>query len=191
MKSLKKILFPGLVVILLGGMVACNNSTETEVTTEDSMKNTDTSASNNSTLSAAEASLIKDLVAGNIGEIKAAQMAKEKSANAGVKEAANMLETDHTAVLNDLKSFATKYNVEVPVEEDAASKDLATDLSDESGAAFDKKWTEKLIDKHEKTISKVESADVTNAELKNWAAGVLPKLKAHRDHLVALKDKLK
>ncbi|MBA4056260.1 MAG: hypothetical protein C0490_16210 [Marivirga sp.] len=128
-----------------------------------------------------DADFVVNTVAANYAEIKLAQLALNKSDDAKVKELATKLEADHTKILNELKEYANKRGIAVPMEEtNEATKDI-TDLSEKDAKDFDEKWCEVLEDKHEKTINKFESRiDKTeDVELKNWISATLPDLKSH------------
>jgi len=104
-----------------------------------------------------------------------------------------MLEMDNNAALNQLKDLSGKKSINVPSEEDQDAKDNYKNLSEKSGKEFDKAWCEALVDKHKKTIDKLEDIADDNADpdLKNWAATILPKIRTHHDKLMACHDKLK
>lgn len=128
-----------------------------------------------------DADFVVNTVAANYAEIKLAQLALNKSDDAKVKELATKLEADHTKILNELKQYANKRGIAVPMEEtDDATKDI-NKLSEKDAKDFDEEWCEVLEDKHQKTINKFESRiDKTeDVELKNWMSATLPDLKSH------------
>ena len=165
---------------------------DTTATTKNEAENTNDSAL---ATKAAEkdAQFVVDVVASNYGEVKLAKLAQDKSSNKEIKDVAKMLETDHSAVLNDLKSMASNKNITVPTEENAASKDKVQELTNAKTAEFDKEWCETLMDNHKNSISKFENAanDVTDPDLKNFVNTVLPKLRIHHDKLMECHKKLK
>lgn len=140
-----------------------------------------------------DADFVVNTVAGNYAEIKLAQLALNKSADSKVKEMATKLEEDHTKILNDLKAYADKHGIVVPMEEtDDAAKDM-NDLAEKDAKDFDEKWCEMLEDKHQKTIDKFEARiDKTeDPELKNWISATLPALKSHHEMLKQHEDSMK
>jgi putative membrane protein len=179
-------------------VVACGDAggdaehSDTTATTKNEAENKNDSAMPTKA-SEKDAQFVVDVVAANYGEIKLAQLAEKKSTNQEVKSLATMLENDHTAVLNDLKSLASNKGITVPTEETAAAKDKEKDLSDDKASAFDKEWCETLMDNHKNSISKFENAanDLVDADLKNFASTVLPKLRVHHDKLMECHKKLK
>ena len=190
MKHLKN-LFVGAFAV---AMVACNDNSTTTATDKDSTTE-QTNANNNTSTGVAEkdAQFVSDVTASNLAEIKMAQLAQQKGTNQEVKDIAKMLETDHSAVLSDLRNFASSKSITVPTEEKQDAKDMNDKLSKKSGKEFDKDWVEHMIDGHKKSISKFESAqnDLTDAELKTWAGNTLPKLRTHLAKLQQCETNLK
>jgi putative membrane protein len=140
-----------------------------------------------------DADFVANTVAANYGEIKFAQLANQNSSNAEVKQVANMLITEHTKSLGELKTLAQTKAITVPVEEDDEARRKTERFSDEAGKDFDKKWCREMIDRHEETINKFEKRlDKTeDAELKAWINQTLPHLRMHLDKLNACHDKIK
>jgi len=140
-----------------------------------------------------KASFVVNAAGGNIGEIRLAQLAEEKSSSKELKEIAKMLEKDHTAALNDLKTLATNKAISIPTDEPDKIKETIKDLSDDKPADFDKAWTKTLMDKHEKTINDYEKAlgELKDDEIKAWINNVLPKIRTHHDKLMAYNSKVK
>ena len=132
-----------------------------------------------------DADFVVKTVESNYAEIKLAKLAKEKATDNKVKDMANMLEKDHTRILDELKAYANKHGISVPLEE---SKDAAkdyNDLAEKNGGDFDKNWVDALEDKHEKSINNFESRlDKTeDPELKEWITATLPGLRTHLEML--------
>src|SRR5688572_11605889 len=181
------IVWLALLSIVLAGFVSCNSSKdESKTQAEDANKEKFDKAAEK------DAQFVVDQVSGNYAEVKLAQLAQQKSTNPEIKSIAAMLESDHTAVLNDLKSFATKKNISIPAEEPQDAKDKIQKLNEEQTTAFDKKWCDELKDKHMKGIKTYEDAstNLEDPELKSWAANLVPKLKMHHEKLEACHKKL-
>lgn len=140
-----------------------------------------------------DANFIVDAVAGNYAGIKMAQMALTTSTSAQVKDIARMLEADHTKMLNELKGYATKNGISIPMEESQEAKNNMKDLSEKNWNDFDKKWCSLLVNKHEKTISSFEDRwnKTEDTELKDWINKTLPGLKSHLEMLKEHEEKMK
>lgn len=142
-----------------------------------------------------DAALVNDLIAGNATEIEMANTAIEKSDNREVKDLAAMLKDDHTMLMNQLKEYAAKHAISIRNQDpDKAVKDTRKMAEKNPPDEFDKKWCSEMLDKHGKTISKMEAAavdDATNPDLKAWINTTLPKIRQHRDKLTELNVSLK
>ncbi len=128
-----------------------------------------------------DADFVVNTVAANYAEIKFAQLALNKSTNPAVKKMATTLEADHRKILDDMKAYAGKNGIAVPMSEsEDASKDIEK-LAEKDADEFDEKWFDMLEDKHKKTIDKFEARiDKTeDVELKNLISATLPGLKSH------------
>jgi len=123
-----------------------------------------------------------------------AQLAQQKAANKDVKDLGQMLEKDHSAVLSELRSYASQKNIEVPAEETQEAKDAYNEFTKKSGKEFDKDWCDLMEKKHKDGISKFEGlANEADAdpELKSIVNKTLPTLRSHLDHVMQCKNKLK
>lgn len=129
-----------------------------------------------------DADFIVKVVAGNYAEVQLAQLALNRSANAGVKKTATMLKANHAEIITQLKGYAAKNGITVPIEETDEAKREYSNLADEKDLNdFNEKWYDKLADNHEESINYFEKRlDKTeDIELKNWITSTLPGLKNH------------
>jgi putative membrane protein len=176
-------------------LAACNNQGGDQTGTNDTTAAANKSDSSTSSgVRAQDQDFVKTVVAANMGEVKMAQLAEQKAAAKDVKELAQMLEKDHTAVLSELKGYASNKNIEVPSEETQEAKDTYNEFSKKSGKEFDKDWCEVMEKKHKQSISKFEEvANDANsdADLKSFVNKTLPTLRTHLDHVMQCKNKLK
>lgn len=198
MKNLKHIVLAASVL----AMAACNDTANDKANNE-TTTTTDTAASTNTAVDTAnragaplaekDAQFLMDVTAGNMGEIKLAQLAQQKASSQDVKDLAKMLETDHSAVLSEARTFGSNRSVTLPNEEKPEGKDAYNMLNKKTGKEFDKDWCEHMIDMHKKGIAKFENAqnDLADADLKSWVGNTLPKLRTHLDRLTEVKKKLK
>jgi putative membrane protein len=141
-----------------------------------------------------DADFIVSVMAGNYAEVKLAQLALDRSANEGVKKTATMLIADHTKLITELKGYATKNGISVPLEETDDAKREYRNLAEEKGLAdFDEKWCDKLADNHEESINYFERRlnKTEDMELRNWITSTLPGLRSHLKMLRASEEGLK
>ena len=174
---------------------ACNNSGTAESATTDSTTTitTDTNRTATGTVAEKDAQFLMDVAASNMAEIRLAQLAQQKGNAKEMKDIGKMLETDHSAVLADLKNFASARSVTLPAEEKEEAKSYYNDVSAKTGKEFDKDMCGHLIEAHKKGIKKFEDAqtDLSDAEIKTWTTNVLPKLRNHLSMLEDAQNKLK
>lgn len=133
-----------------------------------------------------DADFVVNTLASNYAEVRLAQLALNRSSDAGVKDMAKMLETDHNRLISELKTYADKNGIVVPIEETSEDKEDINKLASEADAnKFDEKWCEELKDRHQKSINKFEKRleRTEDMELKNWVNATLPALKMHLDML--------
>ena len=132
-----------------------------------------------------DADFVVNTVASNYAEIKLAQLAKGKATDAKIKKMADMLEKDHTRIVDELTAYANKHGISVPLEETTEAAKDYDQLAEKTGGEFDEKWCETLEDKHEKSINNFEARlDKTeDPELKDWITATLPGLRTHLEML--------
>ena len=198
MKTLKQLML----VALLAGLAACNDSGTADTAEDGKSADTaqtarDTNNANNTgtgtALAEKDAQFLSDVAASNMAEIKMGQLAQQKGNSQDVKDLGKMLETDHSAVLGEIRNFSSQHSVTLPGEEKPEAKDMHNTLNGKTGKEFDKDWCGHMIDMHQKGIAKFESMqnDAANADLKTWIANTLPKLRTHLDKLKECQAKLK
>lgn len=130
---------------------------------------------------------------GGMMEVEMGKLAQEKAQNPRVKAFATMMVNDHSKANDELKALASQKGITLPAELSTETKKHIEDLGKKTGKDFDKDYMSMMVDDHDKDVSKFEKApdDVTDQELKTWAANTLPTLKAHQDSAKAIKDALK
>jgi putative membrane protein len=140
-------------------------------------------ASPKDTLDAADVKFVKHMGADGMAEVKLAGLAVQKSGRPEVKALAEMIVTDHTAANAEVAELAKTKGVELS---DTISPDHAATfqaLEKTSATEFDKAYLADVVSSHKKCINHCEDAakDAKDADVKAWAAKVLPTLKAHLD----------
>jgi putative membrane protein len=124
-------------------------------------------------------------------EIELGKLA-QKSANADIKALGQMMVDEHTKSSAATKALAAKKNITLPPSLTEKGQEAFKDLNDKTGADFDKKYAEMMVDGHEKTIEKMEKASekATDEEVRMWAANMLPTLRKHLEHAKTTKEKV-
>jgi putative membrane protein len=130
------------------------------------------------------------VVAANQVDVDAGQLALKKSKNEEVKEFAQQMVTDHTAVNKAAVELVTKLQV-TPEESDASrglvksGAETRAKLEALDGEAFDRAYIDNEVAYHKAVIGVLDSQlipSASNAELKSTLVGVKPAFDAHLKH---------
>ncbi|PCI41272.1 MAG: hypothetical protein COB41_10795 [Proteobacteria bacterium] len=137
-----------------------------------------------------DANIAAIVVGANNIDISAGNIALKRSNNAKVKDFAQRMVTDHTAVLNSAVKLVTKLGV-TPVNNDLVatlakqSQEHEKKLNTLSGKAFDKSYIDHEVAYHEAVIGVIEGQlipSAQNQELKALLVSVMPAFRAHLKH---------
>jgi putative membrane protein len=129
----------------------------------------------------ADASFLKDAAAANLAEISAAQLALSKTSNDGVKQFAQKMIDDHTAMEKDVEADASALDVSLPREPRKSDRIQADKLKALSGAEFDKAYVSAQVKDHKKVLAemKQENASTQNPQLKDLTTKGSAKVAEH------------
>lgn len=129
---------------------------------------------------------------GGLAEVEMSRVAATKATNAEVKQFAQMMIADHTKANAELKTLAAKKNVALPTEVTSSQRSAIDDLSKLSGAEFDRRYVEAMVDAHETDVDLFEdNTDNSDADVKAFATKTLPTLKKHLETIKGIQGKLK
>ena len=131
--------------------------------------------------SSADTAFIRKAANGGMTEVELGKIAEKNGTKAEVKEFGESMVKDHGKANDDLKSVASKMNVEVPEKVNAKHQATIDKLSKMSGESFDKAYAKQMVQDHKKTVADFESAqsNVKNEDLKKFITDTLPVLKEH------------
>jgi putative membrane protein len=120
---------------------------------------------------------------GDMYEIQAAEIALEKSQNAGVRDLATMIRTDHTAASEAFKPIAAREasNVEMPTGLDERRQGLIDNLRSAAPGDFDRVWLDQQVAAHNEalTLHRGFSDNADAPGLAGHARSVVPKIETH------------
>lgn len=118
---------------------------------------------------------------GDMYEIQAADIALERSRNAGVRELATMLKTDHTASSNALKAAlpTAGAGLTVPTALDQRRQGLIDNLRSAPADSFDATWLDQQIAAHNEALTLHRGFSDKDSPLAASARAVVPKIEAH------------
>ena len=137
--------------------------------------------------SGAEAFLI-DSIKGNNSEMKFGRLAASKGSSKAVKDFGTMLIEDHGKAGADALTLATSAGLaRTNATQPEADAEYAK-LEALTGADFDREFTRFMVEEHQKTIARFETAakDTQNAAIADFARKTLPTLKKHLDRAQSL-----
>jgi putative membrane protein len=138
------------------------------------------------------------VVAANQIDIDAGKLAKSRSKDKEVKDFAQQMITDHTAVNKQAGALAKKLGV-TPEDSDT-TKSLKQDASDNianlkklKGAQFDKAYVDHEVTYHQQVLDAIDKLlipSAQNAELKGLITKVRPAIATHLEHAKHLQASL-
>jgi len=127
-------------------------------------------------------------------EIAAGTLAMSKSENQLVKNYGNHMVEDHTAVGVELSALAQSKDWTISTELQAQEKVKIATLTALMGTDFDKEYAKMMVESHEDAVNLFTTASGSNGvmdtELRSFASGKLPTLKAHLEEAQTLKTEV-
>lgn len=138
------------------------------------------------------------VVAANNADIEAGRLAASKGTNPQVKEFANRMITDHSAVNKSATELVTRLGV--TPEENPTSQQLTqggeqhrSRLQGLSGAEFDRAYADHEVTYHQQVLDAIDNTlipNAQNAELKTLLQQTRPAIQAHLQHAKQLQSSL-
>lgn len=129
----------------------------------------------------------------NLEEISLGKLAQKKSTNKDIKELGKIMETAHTKALADLQKLAAKKSISIPTELTQDAKNLYQKLDGKSEKEFNKDYADKMVSGHKDAIDLFEkqSTESSDDDIRTWSTAMLPELRTHLDHAIAVQEKVK
>ena len=130
---------------------------------------------------ATDTGFVQKAAMGGIAEVEAGKLAQDKGASADVKQFGARMVADHGKANDELKSIASGKSIAVPADTDARHKKAKAMLEAKAGTSFDAAYKAQMVADHKETIAlfEKEAKSGKDAELKAFAAKMLPDLKDH------------
>lgn len=118
---------------------------------------------------------------GGILEVQLGKEVAQRATSPEVKQAAQMMVTDHTKANNELKALAAKKNITLPASLGDDQKKVFDDVLTKKGADLDKEYVQEMVKDHQDDIKEfTEAAEKAgDPEIKALAAKTVPVLKTH------------
>jgi len=175
---------------------ACNDTSDTESTTYNSTSSTtatdtNTNTTNNVVTDEKSSEFLKKVTNSGMAEIQLAKLAQQKATIDAVKNFAAMLERDHTAVNQQVKTLADQRSVALPTTVSDDKQKMYTDMDKMTGKTFDKDYISMMVKAHNDGISLFEDtrSNASDIDVKNFADKTLPALKMHLDSAKAIQKR--
>lgn len=116
----------------------------------------------------------------NILEIQSSELALERAQNAAVRQFAEHMVEDHTAMAEQLRQAAQEADVgDLPQSLDPQYQQMLDELESVSGDSFDSQYMQMQVDAHEMAVAAGEKFAQRDGPLADFAAQVVPKLQEH------------
>jgi len=128
----------------------------------------------------------------NLSEIASGQLAAQSGHSEAVRNAGQMLASDHQSLDAKLKPVAAELGVTLPNEPNMEQRDEMKHFKSLSGMNFDRDWAKTEADGHVKSIEATEREiqHGSSLQVKQLAQSALPVLKKHLRTLKAASSKL-
>ena len=147
-----------------------------------------------------DTSFLSDAIRGGLAEVEAGKLGAERGAKPEVKQFAERMVRDHTAVNEKLKAIAAKHKIEAdgtygtqPMRPEETAAAEMKRMAAMSGAQFDQAFVGHMVKDHEKDVAlfRAQAKDGKDQELKDLAAATLPTLEEHLKMAQALAGQVK
>ena len=132
-------------------------------------------------LSAADKQFMTEAAKANMTEAHEGQMAQQQASRSDVKDLAQTLVTDHSQAYGELAELANKVGYKIPNGINAAKDPQIVRLVHLKGASFDRTFCSEEVAAHRSAVAlfKREAAHGQNADVKAYAARMVPTLEKH------------
>ncbi|MEH2245832.1 DUF4142 domain-containing protein [Nostoc sp.] len=133
------------------------------------------------TLSSSDIQFITEAAQGGLAEVQLAQLALKRGTSNAVKRFAQRMIKDHNPVNTQLEKLAKKKGVTPPTSLDSTNQQVKKRLSKLTGATFDRKYMNQMLEDHQNDVSafETEAKQGQDPDVKAFAAQKLPTLRAH------------
>jgi putative membrane protein len=186
----------GSIVMFYVILLSCNSNDTTETTDATTNTATDATASTASSTTNVvtdekSSDFLKKATNSGMAEVQLAKLAQQKATIDAVKNFAAMLERDHTAVNDQVKTLAGQRNVSLPAAPSDDKQKMYTDMEKKAGKDFDKEYISMMVKSHNDGISLFEDtkSNASDVDVKNFADKTLPTLKMHLDSAKAIQKR--
>jgi putative membrane protein len=132
-------------------------------------------------LSASDREFAETAAKTGMAEVQLATNVSARAQTQEVRSFAQRMITDHNRSNQELATLGATKGIDPPADIDPDKKTLDTKLSGLTGPELDRTYMQAMVDDHAAAVSRFESAaaQLTDPDLKAWAAKTLPVLQEH------------
>lgn len=128
------------------------------------------------------ADFAKKAAHGNLKEVALGELAVEQAGSEAVKSFGQRMIDDHSKAQDNLEQAADQEGIELPDGLDDKGRQKKQELSQKSGAAFDRAYMQAMTEDHEKDVEAYEKAEAdTDGALNDYVQQTLPVLRQHHE----------
>ena len=126
---------------------------------------------------------VKIAASSSMLEVELGNMAMQKASHQRVKDFASKMVQEHTQASQELDSLATSKKFTMPTAMLQQHSKQVEALTNLTGTEFDRKYMDIMVEEHKEDVDEFEDAaeKATDADVKAWAAKMLPHLQMHLD----------
>jgi putative membrane protein len=116
-----------------------------------------------------------------MAEVQFGSLANDRAASPAVRDFGARMVTEHHQANEQLKALAAVKNISFPTEISDEARTASARLARLSGNEFDAVFMNRMVQDHQAAVVlfQQEAADGNDADIKNWAARMLPILEKH------------
>ena len=176
----------GCILLAVPCLAGCNRDRNVEAAPEAGQENRLPS------VTPAEQDFMRKTTEMNLSDIDIARMALQKSHNSDVRGFANMIQSDLTAALEDLSGLMKDKGVSQPKIASADARQDADRMAALEGPEFDREFINMMVADRQKAVEmfRDQISIAMDADVKQYAEHLLPKLEMHLEKAQRLQSKL-
>lgn len=123
-------------------------------------------------------------------EIEYGKLAMEKGTTPAIKQYGQLMITEQTKMLQDLRILAASKNIILPNRLSDKKADALEDLKEKSGVEFDDEFMENLKKDHKRDVDEFDDAtDFADRDVKKFAETYLPVVESHLEKIREIEKK--
>jgi putative membrane protein len=190
MQQGRRILISAIAVLPLA-LTGCSAGENTNINTNTTAANPASTNVKQSTLSSNDREFMSEAATGGLMEVELGRLAVQKGQSADAKHFGQKMVDDHSKANAELKQLAAAKGVTLPGDLKAEQKEERDKLAKLSGAEFDHKYIELMVEDHDKDVKAFQDKanDAGDPDLKAFVTKTLPTLQEHQRMAHAIHDK--